>query len=434
MLFSSMVFLWCFLPVVLIGYYLLDKRWRNLFLLLTSLIFYAWGEPRYIVLMLCSILINYGGGITVGNPSADSMRKKCCLALNILGNLALLGYFKYANFFVDSLNDVFPGVIADFGKIALPIGISFYTFQGMSYVIDVYRGDVKPQKNVLNIALYVSFFPQLVAGPIVKYHDVAEQIVSREHSVQKMAYGIRRFLFGLAKKVLIANTAAMTADEIFALDASSLSPSAAWLGILCYTLQIYYDFSGYSDMAIGLGKMFGFTFLENFNYPYISKSIQDFWRRWHISLSTWFKEYLYIPLGGNRMGSRRTYLNLLIVFAVTGIWHGAAWAFLVWGLYHGFFLLLERAGLKKLLERRFMTPFAHCYTILVFMVGWVFFRCDTLALGASYLKAMFVPNPEAVFGVPFFADPALAVALIAGGGILRSVANALPGTEKCALP
>ena len=322
MLFSSMIFLWLFLPIILIVNRFLRIKQQNLFLLLASLFFYAWGEPKYVLLMLFSIFINWGSGMIL---NAFPAYKKMILWISIFLNLGLLGYFKYLGLFVRTVNHLFGADRLRQPDIALPIGISFFTFQALSYVIDVYRGECKAQKNIFDLALYISFFPQLIAGPIVKYKDVNEQITNRTVTLEKTAEGIRRFIYGLAKKVLISNILAQGADMIFALDMQEMTGTLAWTATFLYTFQIYYDFSGYSDMAIGLGKMFGFTFNENFNYPYISLSIREFWRRWHISLSTWFREYVYIPLGGNRKGTVRTYLNLGIVFFLTGIWHGASY-------------------------------------------------------------------------------------------------------------
>ncbi len=391
MLFSSMEFLWVFLPLVFIIYRVLEHRFRNWFLMLVSVIFYAWGEPSYVVLLLLSIAGNYATGILI-EDAPDLRRKKLYLTISMLFNLALISYFKYANFFVDSINHMLPEPAVDLAAIALPIGISFYTFQAISYDIDVYRQTIRAQRSFVDLALYISFFPQLIAGPIVKYHDIEAQLGRRNLAVEDTAYGVRRFLYGLTKKVLIANSLARVADEIFLLNPDGMSAPAAWFGILCYTLQIYYDFSGYSDMAIGLGKMFGFTFMENFNYPYLSKSIQEFWRRWHISLSTWFKEYLYIPLGGSRAGDGRTYCNLIVVFLATGLWHGANWTFVLWGLFHGVFLIIERLGWKRLLERRGWSPVAHLYALLVVIFGLVLFRSDTVGYAFGYWQAMFRPG------------------------------------------
>ena len=393
MVFSSTEFVWFFLPIVLLLYYavsIFEKRTnvvKNILLLISSLIFYAWGEPEYVLLMIFSILANYLFGLLVGK-----WRSKWLVALAVVVNLGCLGVFKYFNFFMDNINAVlhrnyFAGV-----QIILPIGISFYTFQALSYVIDVYRRIIKVQKNPFNLALYIAFFPQLIAGPIVQYKDIEEQLKVRNVTVEKFAFGVRRFLYGLGKKILISNACAGVADGVFGLSHTDVTMSAAWLGIICYLFQIYYDFSGYSDMAIGLGKMFGFEFLENFNFPYISSSIQEFWRRWHMSLSSWFKDYLYIPLGGNRKGKLKTYRNLLIVFFCTGFWHGASWNFIVWGLFHGAFQLLERGPFGRFLNRKRVRPFGHVYAMLVVLIGWVFFRAETLGKACHYLINMFVPN------------------------------------------
>ena len=427
MLFSSMIFLWVFLPLVLIFHRLLDRRFHNTFLLLASFVFYGWGEPRYLLLMLLSILLNYLGGLGVATGSETG--RKARLFLCVAANLALLGYFKYANFFVDTVNGIVPETIRGFSRVALPIGISFYTFQAMSYVIDVYRREVEVQKSFWKLALYVSFFPQLVAGPIIKYHDVDQQLSERTVSPQKTAYGIRRFVFGLGKKVLLANTLAVVPDDVFRLPPEQLGSAVAWLGVVCYSLQIYFDFSGYSDMAIGLGKIFGFDFPENFRYPYLSCSIREFWRRWHISLSTWFKEYLYIPLGGNRCSATRVALNLLIVFAATGIWHGAAWTFLLWGLWHGLFLLLERYVLKEKLEHGPWRILGHCYTQLALLLGWMLFRSDSLEYAWRYGKVMFSFAPG-VYRFENYFNVLLAAAMIAGVALCGIVQQSLPGLER----
>ncbi len=392
MVFSSMVFLWIFLPVVLLLYLAAEKflknplKIQNMVLLLASLLFYAWGEPFYVLLLLVSIFLNWAAGRWM---ERYPVYKKGILIADIILNLGLLGYFKYCNFFLNTVDQILPFVNLPRVNIALPVGISFFTFQAMSYVIDLYRGRYPAQKKLVNVALYISFFPQLIAGPIVKYRDVETQIENRAFCADKMAEGIRRFIYGLGKKVVVANLLAQTADQLFALDAARLSPAMAWLAAISYTLQIYYDFSGYSDMAIGLGKMFGFEFLENFNYPYIASSVQDFWRRWHISLSSWFKEYLYIPLGGNRKGRIRTYINLFIVFAVTGLWHGASWNFVGWGLYHGIFLVIERMGFQRIVKR--MGPLKYGYSFLVALVGWVFFRVESVGYALTMLRTMFWP-------------------------------------------
>lgn len=393
MVFSSMLFLWGFFPIVFIITRLCPVKYHNIILLTASLLFYAWGEPIYILLMIFSIALNWSAGILVEKYSEYKMMSRGILAADIIVNLCLLGYFKYFNFFVDIFNSISGKMIIGIREIALPIGISFYTFQAMSYVIDLYRningGNIKAQKNILKLALYISFFPQLIAGPIVKYKDINEQLSCRSIISFQVTEGMRRFTYGLSKKVIIANSAAQYADRIFSLPLEHISGQIAWMGALLYTLQIYFDFSGYSDMAIGLGKIFGFEFLENFNYPYISKSIQEFWRRWHISLSSWFKEYVYIPLGGNRKGKIRTYLNLIIVFLCTGLWHGASLNYVVWGLYHGFFLIIERMGLKNLLDR--FKVFNWIYSMIIVMIGWMLFRLEDMWFSLRYIKRMLMP-------------------------------------------
>ncbi|MCI8707261.1 MAG: MBOAT family protein [Lachnospiraceae bacterium] len=384
MVFSSMIFLWMFLPAVLLLYFFAQAKFRNVFLLAVSLIFYAWGEPKYILLMIGSIIVNWFFGMVMDEYG----RKKIFLASAVILNLAVLGYFKYFNFFIGIIGDL-SGKKIEMPAVTLPIGISFFTFQALSYVIDLYRNQYKAQRNIINLALYISFFPQLIAGPIVKYKDINEQLNNRSVTSEKMAEGIRRFIYGLGKKVIISNTVAQCVDKIYALDYGQLTGILAWVGAILYTLQIYYDFSGYSDMAIGLGKMFGFEFLENFQYPYLSKSIQEFWRRWHISLGTWFREYLYIPLGGNRKGTARTYANLFLVFFMTGLWHGANYTFILWGLYHGLFQIIERAGFGKTLERHKLA--AHFYAAVVFIFGWVLFRADNLIQAGVMVKRMIFP-------------------------------------------
>lgn len=387
MVFSSNVFLFIYLPCVLITYYILDKRFKNIFLTLASLIFYAWGEPKFVWIMLFSICINYAMGLCIYYSKGKGIfLRRSCLVLTVLLNLGLLFYFKYFGFFISILNDLL-SLDIKIRTIALPIGISFFTFQGMSYTLDLYMEKVDVQKNPLNIALYIALFPQLIAGPIVRYKDVNDQIDKRYVDIEKFAVGIQRFSFGLAKKVIIANQLGAVADEIFSVVPHENLISTAWLGILCYTFQIFFDFSGYSDMAIGLGKMFGFDFLENFNYPYISKSVTEFWRRWHISLSTWFRDYIYIPLGGNRKGN--VYFNSFIVFLVTGLWHGASWNFVLWGLWHGCFLIIEKICKKRNIHITMPLVFQWLYCMLIVIVGWVLFRCENLTLGIEYLKVMF---------------------------------------------
>ncbi len=423
MLFSSMIFLWLFLPITLVAYFIIDKKYKNLLLTIVSLIFYAWGEPKYVVLILIVIFINYVYGLLIDRFNKN---KKLLIVLCIATNLAILAYFKYYNFIVMNVNRVVGSEIFGLKQIILPIGISFYIFQTLSYVVDLYRGEIKVQKNIINLALYTSFFPQLIAGPIVKYHDIAEQINSRTITKEKFAYGIKRFIYGLSKKVIISNMVAEVVDNILAIDTSMLSRSVMWLAILLYTLQIYYDFSGYSDMAIGLGKMFGFDILENFNYPYISKSVTEFWRRWHISLSTWFKEYVYIPLGGNRKGKYRTYINLSIVFLLTGIWHGASFNFVLWGLLHGFFMVIERVFLLKVIEKNWFTKIlGHIYTLGVVIIAWALFRAESLRQGLGYIKVMLLGNDNAyAYGIEQFVDNKLILIVIiavAFCGIVQSL-------------
>ncbi|WP_309295986.1 MBOAT family O-acyltransferase [Faecalicatena contorta] len=372
-----------FLPVVLVLYYLLPTlRLKNFLLIIASLLFYAYGEPVYVLLMIFSIIINYLFGRTMA--AANRSLKKGMLALSICVNLGFLVVFKYADMMIGTVNRQCGMAIPEV-RLALPIGISFFTFQAMSYVIDAYRQDVKVQKNLWNMILYISFFPQLIAGPIVKYHDIEKQITDRHADLKEIAEGMRRFIIGLAKKVLISNTVAVAADALFGTPIGEINIFSAWIAAIAYMLQIYYDFSGYSDMAIGLGHMFGFHFLENFRHPYVSGSVQEFWRRWHISLSTWFKEYLYFPLGGNRKGKLRTCLNKIIVFFATGLWHGANWTFVLWGLWHGAFLLLEEIlPIKKLPK-----VFCHLYTLLVVCMGFVMFRADTITQGIQMIGKMF---------------------------------------------
>ena len=386
MLFSSIVFLFTFLPAVLVLYYLLPERFHNPVLLLASLIFYAWGEPVYIFLMLLSILFNYFSGLDIARNLTDRRLAKRSLIFNIVVNIAILGFFKYEGFVLDSLNAVLP-VHITYHPLALPIGISFYTFQILSYIIDVYRGNVKVQKNILNFALYVTMFPQLIAGPIVQYADVEEQLVNRKSSWNKFGEGCMYFIRGLAKKVLLANTSGMIFTEVTGLGKGNVSVLSAWFGAFAYMFQIYFDFSGYSDMAVGLGKMFGFEFCMNFNYPYIAKSITEFWRRWHISLSSWFRDYVYIPLGGNRVSKSRHIFNLMVVWFLTGLWHGAAWNFIVWGIYYGVVLVLEKYVWGAIVDR-WPSVLQHIYALVLVLVGWVFFFSPSLGAALRYLFAM----------------------------------------------
>lgn len=392
MVFGSFVFIFLFLPLVIFAYFIAGKRFRNIILLIASLIFYARGEPVCRYVMLISTLLNYILGIVTEAAVTKEKHEKIALTAAVALNLGILIFFKYANFFVDNFNLLLSAVHVNthfsISKISLPVGISFYTFHSLSYILDIYRKKEKAQRNILDLTLYISFFPQLVAGPIVKYNEVASQLKGRKVTINKIRYGIERFIFGLGKKLIIADTLGKVADRIFALNTNELTFWAAWLGAICYTMQIYFDFSGYSDMAIGLAKVFGFDFMENFNYPYISKSIQEFWKRWHISLSTWFRDYLYIPLGGSRRGNGRTALNTIIVFTLCGFWHGATWSFLVWGMYYGVILVLEKFVYGKYLKKLW-SPIQHIYTMLIVVIGWVFFRGENLRIAISYLKVMF---------------------------------------------
>ncbi len=419
MLFTEPVFLFVFLPILLALYFLRREhgRYANWLLVLASIVFYAKGGGAFTWLMLASITFNYLMAIAV-DRARSSGRDPLVLGIAVAINLIVLGVFKYANFFTDNVNAVslaLGGRVFDVPRVVLPIGISFYTFHAISYVVDVYRRDASAQKSPVHAALYLLLFPQLVAGPIIRYRDLAGQLARRVVSLDDVAWGVRRFVIGLGKKVLIANTVAEAADKIFAMPTAQLSPAHAWLAVTCYTLQIYFDFSGYSDMAIGLGRMFGFRFPENFRWPYISDSVQEFWRRWHMSLSSWFRDYLYIPLGGNRLSPTRTYANLVVVFLLSGLWHGASWTFMFWGLYHGAFLVLERVGLGRVLGRTWR-PLRHAYLLLVVMVGWVFFRADTLAGASAMLGAMAgrPPSTLAPFAVQWYLTPPLLMAISAG--------------------
>lgn len=389
MVFSSLIFLFRFLPAVLILYFLVPHRFRNLVLLLVSLIFYAWGEPKYVVLMIASILITYLGGFLVDRfrSRGQDGRAKAAMVITVAIALSLLGFFKYADFVIRTVNDL-AHTKFDLLELALPIGISFYTFQTLSYVIDVYRGDARVQRNIISYGAYVTMFPQLIAGPIVRYSDIDEQLRTRKESTEEFAAGVQRFVIGLGKKVLLANTSGAIWDQIRVMDASSMPALTAWLGLAAYTFQIYFDFSAYSDMAIGLGHMFGFHFLENFNYPYESKNVTEFWRRWHISLGTWFREYVYIPLGGNRVSTPKFIRNILVVWMLTGIWHGANWNFLIWGLYYGVILLIEKMFLKKHLKK-LPAAIQHIYTMFLVMIGWFIFTWNENESGFGYLRAMF---------------------------------------------
>lgn len=387
MVFSSVIFLFAFLPITLAGYYLIRKEFRNAFLLLMSLLFYAAGEPKFVFIMMASIVVNYALGIVIDLTKDQKLFiRRLVLIITVVANLGLLFYYKYFDFTISNLNKLFHLSIP-LKNIILPIGISFFTFQGMSYVLDVYMKKANVQKNPLNVALYIALFPQLIAGPIVRYTDVNEQIVNRKESFELFGEGVVRFVIGLAKKIILSNQFAVLADFTFDGNLKNLSVPMAWLGALAYSFQIYFDFSGYSDMAIGLGKMFGFIFNENFNYPYISKSIQDFWRRWHISLSSWFRDYVYIPMGGNRTGN--VYFNLITIFFLTGLWHGASWHYIAWGLWHGMFLLIERFFRTRKQNIKIPKILKFVYVFVVVVLGWVMFRANGLKTSLKYICAMF---------------------------------------------
>lgn len=386
MVFSSLTFLQIFLPTVLLSYYLVPKSCKNTVLFLFNLLFYAWGEPVYVGLMIFSTVLDYCCGLTV-EKYRETRRAKAGLAVSVGVNLSMLFLFKYADFFIQTANGILGSHISLL-NLPLPVGISFYTFQTMSYTIDVYRGDVKAQKNIIAFGVYVSLFPQLIAGPIVRYQSIAEQMTNRVHSTALFAEGVRRFVCGLGKKVLLANNIGVLWNDISKTDTGNLTLVAAWLGILAFAFQIYFDFSGYSDMAIGLGKMFGFTFPENFRYPYISQSITEFWRRWHISMGTWFRDYVYIPLGGNKKGMKKQLRNIAIVWLLTGFWHGASWNYVLWGCFFGVLLVIEKLFLLDVLKK--IPPLInHSYTILCLAVSWVFFGFEDISKGFLYLKTMF---------------------------------------------
>ncbi len=425
MVFSSIVFLFYFLIPVLIIYYILPKESaKNVFLFAASLIFYAWGEPKYVFLMLFSVVFNYLSGLAV-----HKKRSKLLMALNVIVNIGILGVFKYTNFMLDIASSVFGAEIRHF-EILLPVGISFYTFQALSYVIDVYRGEADVQRNPVLFGLYLSLFPQLIAGPIVKYKDIEKQLVGRTYSYQGFVNGFLRFSAGLCKKVLIANNVGALWDTVCGIPFSELHAADAWLGIIAFALQIYFDFSGYSDMAIGMGKMLGFDFCENFNYPYISKSVTEFWRRWHISLGTWFREYIYIPLGGSRKGKFRTYVNIFAVWALTGLWHGAAMNFVVWGLYFGVVLVIEKT-LRGFLEGRAFFEkvpkwLGALYTLPIVLISWVFFSADNLSAAVSYISVMFgaagggVMSPGFLYRLASYA-PLIAVSAVIATGLPKKL-------------
>jgi alginate O-acetyltransferase complex protein AlgI len=390
MLFSSPIFLYLFLPLVLLGYYLSFRGLKNYVLLFASLVFFAWGGVSYTIILIGSIVLNYLFGLLIDRQRGRPLARTLLIG-GVASNILLLAIFKYANFITLNLNELFTWMSlppVPVSHILLPVGISFYTFHALSYLVDIYRQKTRAQTNIFDLALYICMFSQLIAGPIIRYSDVWLQLRGRDHSITKFASGIERFVIGLGKKVLIANILGKVADNLFGHNPSELGALNAWLGIICYTFQIYCDFAGYSDMAIGLGRMFGFEFLENFNFPYLATSVKDFWRRWHISLSSFFRDYVYIPLGGNRVSTKRVYINLLLVFFLTGFWHGANWTFVVWGLVHGFFMVLERLGFENILQKTWK-PFSLLYTLLVVMFAWVLFRAEDFTLAISYWQAMF---------------------------------------------
>lgn len=396
MVFSSTLFIFFFLPAVLLVYFAVPDRLRNFVLFFFSLIFYSWGEPVYILIMLFSTIFDYVNGLLIGR--FQSRRRhgaaKAVLLSSVIVNLGILVFFKYNNFLIENINAV-AGSALPLLEIALPIGISFYTFQTMSYTFDVYRKEVSAQKNIIRFATYVTMFPQLVAGPIVQYKDIEPQLALRKITINGFTYGIKRFVAGLSKKVLLANQAGVLWEQISGSSLESLTASEAWLGAVAFSFQIYFDFSGYSDMAVGLGEMFGFHFKENFNYPYCAKSITEFWRRWHISLGVWFREYVYIPLGGNRKGIARWLFNILVVWCLTGFWHGASWNFVIWGLYFGVLLIIEKVFLLKRLSK--CKYISHIYTIILVIISWMIFAFDNISNAGLYLKAMFGLNGKGIF-------------------------------------
>lgn len=416
MVFSSVIFLFYFFPLTICVYHLLNEKYKNYFLLMASLFFYAWGEPAFVFVMAGVIIANYCAGILIWRTKKNIV-KKIIVFISVVINIGILVYYKYFSFLLGSVNEIgkvfFARSKIPVPEIILPIGLSFFIFQGLSYVIDVYRKDTEAQKNPFKIALYISLFPQLIAGPIVRYTDISKEIENRNVKIEDAYYGFARFIVGLAKKVAIADVLAGKADQIFSLGGGyQITPLIAWIGAIFYTLQIYFDFSAYSDMAIGLGRLFGFHFRENFDLPYISTSITEFWRRWHISLSLWFRDYLYIPMGGNRKGN--VYLHLIIVFCCTGIWHGANWTFVVWGIWHGIFILAERLLKKKNLCIRIPKAVRWIYTMLVVIFGWVIFRSDTIKEGIMYIVTMFGRQPYAFqwYNVWYFLDAQIVFTLV----------------------
>ena len=434
MVFSSLTFLFLFFPIVMGVYYLCPRALRNLWLLAVSLLFYAWGEPVYIQLMVASILFNYLSGLGVAALQKREKKgiAKALLILCVVGNIGALGVFKYADLLIGTINGIAGSHLALL-ELALPIGISFYTFQALSYVIDVYRGTVAAQKNPITFGTYIALFPQLIAGPIVQYKTVEEQLSCRRETAAQFAAGIGRFTVGLGKKVLIANQVGALWDTVSALPQAQLAAGTAWLGALAFTFQIYFDFSGYSDMAIGLGKMLGFEFLENFDYPYLSRSITEYWRRWHISLGTWFREYVYIPLGGNRRGLPRQVLNLIIVWGLTGLWHGASWNFLLWGLYYGVILIIEKVWLLRPLQK---APAAvqHLYSLLLIVLGWVIFALTDFGAIGGYFAALFGAHGGADSSTMYLLTSNLILLVIAGFASTRLPAKLAAGFVRRLTP
>lgn len=395
MVFSSIISIYKFIPIVLVFYYIVPKKWRNPVLFIANMFFYGWGEPIYIFLMLFSILINFINGYYVYKYLSDEKKARIFLILNAIFNLALLGFFKYYNFFAENLNTLSFVNLPEL-NLPLPIGISFYTFQMMSYPIDIYRGEADYESSIINFGTYVALFPQLIAGPIVRYKDISDQLKLRTENISYFDSGVKVFIVGLAKKVLIANNVGLIWKYYSELAPTSLTVLGAWIGIIAFYFQIYFDFSGYSDMAIGLGRMFGFEFKINFDYPYTSQSITEFWRRWHMSLGTWFRDYVYIPLGGNRKGLKRQIINILIVWALTGIWHGANWNFLAWGLYFGVIIILEKIFLLRILEK-LPRLFRYIYAILLVIVSWTIFECTSLSSGLTYAGSLFAAWDNELF-------------------------------------
>lgn len=425
MVFASPIFLFLFLPIVLAVYFLLRNEFRNLFLLITSLLFYAWGERQFVVIMMLSIALNYFLAISIerSKQSRNIRMAKIMLALAVVLNIGLLVIYKYTNFIFENIHPLLTMMGFENIKspnIHLPIGISFFTFHALSYVIDIYRRQASAQENPVTMGLYISLFPQLMAGPIIRYHDIDKQLVERRVTLEGFTSGIKRFTIGLGKKVLIANTLAFPTDQIFSLPIDKLTVGLSWFAVLCYSMQLYFDFSGYSDMAIGLARMFGFNFMENFNYPYISQSVKELWRRWHISLTTWFRDYLYFPLGGNKINEFRTHFNLVVVFVLTGLWHGAAWTYVFWGLFNGVFLVIERHRFGKLIDSMW-APLRLIYTQLIWFVGLVFFRSLSIGNAFLHLKAMFgFPSGDGIeYNTGMFVSSEILIAL--GAGIIASL-------------